>query len=39
MQAFWSLVEAFPNEPGEPNMTELLAKIDLLAVLQAILHW
>jgi transcription-repair coupling factor (superfamily II helicase) len=39
MQAFWSLADAASNEPGEPNMTELLAKIDLLAVLQAILHW
>jgi hypothetical protein len=33
------LADAASNEPGEPNMTELLAKIDLLAVLQAILHW
>jgi transcription-repair coupling factor (superfamily II helicase) len=41
MQAFWSLAQPTPNQPGEPNpnVAELLAKIDLLAVLQTILHW
>lgn len=34
MQAFWSLAD-----PSDPNISELLAKIDLLAVLRAILHW
>ncbi len=39
MQAFWSLAQATRGEPSEPNVAELLAKIDLLAVLQTILHW
>jgi transcription-repair coupling factor (superfamily II helicase) len=34
MQAFWSLADA-----SDPNISELLAKLDLLAVLRAILHW
>ncbi|MFM8572705.1 MAG: transcription-repair coupling factor [Pirellula sp.] len=49
MQAFWSLTDPatpalrkpIPSEiaGSEPNLTELLAKTDLLAVLRAILHW